>query len=165
MFCRYVLDLVVIYWCIIQFLNVKLYSYLKRIKHFLIPISVSKADYRRKVEIVIFIATKTLWLWLSHLTRSLVEKALKISCKWLLFYSLTFKGSFQQADLVRFRPVRMFPSAKVCIRAKFNMLKGGLVDSFCCFVIAVAWWVQFEITDFRLEMAIFNRIVLTPFSP
>ena len=155
MFCRYVLDLVVIYWCIIQFLNVKLYSYLKRIKHFLIPISVSKADYRRKVEIVIFIATKTLWLWLSHLTRSLVEKALEKSCKWLLFYSLTFKGSFQQADLVRFRPVRMFPSAKVCIRAKFNMLKGSLVDSFCCFVITVAWWVQFEITDFRLEIGNF----------
>ena len=37
-----------------------LYSYLKRMKHFLIPVSVSKADYRRKVEIVIFIAAKTL---------------------------------------------------------------------------------------------------------
>ena len=36
-----------------------LYSYLKRMKHFLISISVSKVDYRGKVEIVIFIATKT----------------------------------------------------------------------------------------------------------
>ena len=78
--------------------DVILYSYLKRMKHFLIPVSVSKADYRRKVEIVIFIAAKTLWLWLSHLTWSLVEKALEKSCKWLLFCSLMFKTGFQQAD-------------------------------------------------------------------
>ena len=37
-----------------------LFSYLKRMKYFLIPVSVFKADHRRTVEIVIFIATKTL---------------------------------------------------------------------------------------------------------
>ena len=51
------LDLVDIYWCIIQLFYVILYSYLKRMEHFLIPVSVSKGVYRRKVEIVIFIAT------------------------------------------------------------------------------------------------------------
>ena len=51
------LDLVDIYWCIIQFFYVILYSYLKRMEHFLIPVSVSKGVYRRKVEIVIFTAT------------------------------------------------------------------------------------------------------------
>ena len=34
------------------------YSYRKRTKHFLISVSVSKVDYREKVEII-FIATKT----------------------------------------------------------------------------------------------------------
>ena len=79
-----------------------LYSYLKRMKHFLIPVSVFKADHRRTLEIVIFIATKTLWFWLSHLTRSLDEKALEKSSKWLLFCSLIFKAGFQQADFCVF---------------------------------------------------------------
>ena len=57
MICRYVLDIVDIYYLYYSVFFM-LYSYLKRMKHFLIPVSVSKADYRRKVEIVIFIATK-----------------------------------------------------------------------------------------------------------
>ena len=160
MFCRYVLDLVVIYWCIIQFFYVISYSYLKRMKHFLIPVSVSKADYRRKVEIVIFIAAKTLWLWLSHLTWSLVEKALEKSCKWLLFCSLMFKTGFQQADFwvfgrCVFGQCACSPAQKFAQGQLFNKLEGSLVDSFCCFVITVAWWVQFEIIDFRLEIGNF----------
>ena len=89
-----------------------LHSYLKRMKHFLIPVSVSKADYRRKVEIVIFIAAKTLWLWLSHLTGSLVEKALEKSCKWLLFCSLIFKTGFQQDDFCVFGRCACSPAQK-----------------------------------------------------
>ena len=48
---RYALDLVDIHhYCSVFFM---LYSHLKRMKHFLIPVSVSKADYRGNVEIIL----------------------------------------------------------------------------------------------------------------
>ena len=68
-----------------------LYDYSRRherarsMKHFLISISVSKVNYRARVETTIFIATKTPRLWLSYLTQSSDGKALEKSCKWLLF--------------------------------------------------------------------------------
>ena len=78
------------------FKSLMLYSYLKRMKHFLISVSVSKVNYRGRFQIVIFIATKPPWLWLSYLTRSLVQKALEKSCKWLLLCSLILKGTLMQ---------------------------------------------------------------------
>ena len=51
MLCRYALDLVDIhYYCSVFFM---LYSHLKRMKYFLIPVSVSIADYRENVEIIV----------------------------------------------------------------------------------------------------------------
>ena len=82
---------------IIQFFFMS-YSYLKQMKHFKILVSVSKASYRIKVAIVNLLPKKTLWLWLSHLTWSLVGKALEKFCQWLLFCSVILKVVFQQVD-------------------------------------------------------------------
>ena len=110
-------------------------------KHFLISVSVTKADYWRKVEIVVFIASKTLWHWLRHLTwQSLVGKALQKSCKWLLFCSLILR-------LVSSAHAPQHKSLQKCM--------------LFCFVITMMWWVQFEIADFVWTLAIFSRFVLT----
>ena len=69
-FWRYAFDLVDIYdWCYLVFLM--LYSYLRRMRHFLISVSVSKVNYRGRVEIVIIIAIKTPWLYYSGTSHGL----------------------------------------------------------------------------------------------
>ena len=125
------LDLVYIYYEIIQFFYVLI---LKEWNIFKFTFW-----YRNQITgngwIVIFIATKTPWLWLSsYLTWSSVGKALESSCKWLLSAILfhVYKVGFQQIKFCIFgqcslgRRVHMFLNTKVCISAKFSMLKGSL---------------------------------------
>ena len=158
-FCRYVLDLVDIYHEYYSIFFI-LYSYLKRMKHFLNSSFSIQSGLQGKVEIVIFIVTKSPWLWLSsYLTWSLVGKHWTdlVNDWWVPFCFLMLKAGFQQAIFCVFdrcslgRPVRMLLSAKVYyISAELSMLKGSLWIH-----IVVLRWVQFEKTDFCLEIGNF----------
>ena len=108
-------------------------------KHFLISVSVSKVDYREKVEIMIFIATKTPWPWVSYLTRFLVRKALEKSCKLMLLCSLILKAGFQEADFSVFGRCILgqcacYPVQKSAQGKNSACWKAAYVDSYRCFV-------------------------------
>ena len=144
MFCWYLLDLVDIYH---QYYSVFLfYSYPKKMKHFFghpKQIKGGKGQnsntYCDKNSLALTKLPETIFNRKS--IGEIIVKTLQMTA--VLFRNSSPQGTFC-FQLVGFKPVCMVSSAKVCISAKFNMLKGhaerhaayGFI-SYHCFIITV----------------------------